>query len=149
MANAGVRNNGLGDLSQNRSKSRARLDDGAFRPEGAAGSNGESGGNGFQKSHTHAHATLAHQNSLHGLRDSVTFECGLPEMDHDAHQQPTDRRNQNHPGAKVMVRRVGDRERKLAVEKDVGEQIDEFEQTLRYQSRNKSHHQCVRADFND
>src|SRR2546428_9074202 len=116
---------------------------GPFSSERTSSADRESRRNRLQEAYPHSHAALPQQDRLHGLRDSVPFERRLPEMNQDAHQQPSDRRNEDDPSPQVVMDRIGDGERPLAVEEQVSEQIDQLEQTLRHEADDKADHRSV------
>ena len=89
----------LGDLSEDRAEGGAGLDNGTLGTERAAGANGERGGQRLEDRDAGAYAALPHQDGFHSLGDSVTFQRWLPEIDHEADNQPADRRNQDDPDA--------------------------------------------------
>src|SRR6185312_3395705 len=94
-------------LSEEGAEGRAGLDDGAFRAKGAAGADGEGGGERLEEGDADAHAAVAEEDSLHGFGDAVSFEGGLPVVDHDADDQAADGGDENDPEAEVVVGGVG------------------------------------------
>ena len=135
-------------LSEQRSNCRAGLNDRPLRAERSACPDRERRRQRLQNRHANAHAALPEQHRLHRLWNPVPLQRGLPEINHDAHQQTANRRNQNHPQSQVIVRGVRNREGELPVEKQIREEVNQLQQPLRHQSGDKSHQQRVRADPN-
>ena len=134
-----------GQLRENRAEGRSGLNDGTFRAKRSAGTNGKRRGQGFENAHAHAHLALADQHGLHGFRNAVALQRGLPKVNHDAHQQPANGRDQDHPRAQMVMDGEGHGERPLPIKEDIGEKVDQFQQALRHQATDESHEKRVRG----
>ena len=137
----------MNELPKNRPECRAGLNDRPFSSERTSRADGESRRNRLQDAYPHSHAALPQQDRLHSLRDSVPFQGRLPEVDQDAHQQPSDGRNEDDPSPQVVMHGINDGKGPLAVEEQVSEQIDQLEQALRHQAGDKADHRGVGGRF--
>src|SRR6185437_13288143 len=133
-------------LPKQRPQRRSCLDDRTLGTERAAGPDSKRSRNGFQQRYSKPHATVAEENGLHRLWNPMALQGWLPEVDHDADQQATDRGNQHNPKTQMVVGRIAVRERKLSVKEDVREELDQQEQALSDQPCYQAHQYRKSAD---
>ena len=79
----------------------------------------------------------------------MPLQRGLEEMNEHAHDQPADNRDEYHPVVKVVMRGITDGEGKAPVKKDIGEQVDQFQQPLRHQPADHAHQHGINANLDD
>src|SRR5579872_30440 len=116
------------ELRDHRSEGAAGHNDGAFRSERSAGSDGNRRGKRLKNGELRLHAAAVDQNRFDGFRDAVTANAVRAESRHEADDQRATNRDEYRPDAEMITGGRNQLVIPTAEVKEIREQADQSQQ---------------------